>query len=94
MSVTHNLFVLRHKETQQYVGYDFDFIKFSLEENIYRAYFFSDVDDELLDLVLFTEYWDYDVEFRTLEFELVEVSLSIGSTVLLLKGDEKQLIGR
>ena len=80
--MTNNLFVLRHKETKKYVGYDIDFIKFTLEENICRAYFFDDVDDDLIELAPFIEYWDYDIPSLTLEFELVEVALSIGKTVL------------
>lgn len=77
MSVTHNLFVLRHKDSQNYVAYDEGFFYFMLAENLTDAFFFDDPDNVVFDRLFLAEGWEEGERPDNLEFELVELSGAI-----------------
>lgn len=71
------LFVLRHKESQNYVVYNADFRYLTLSEKLMEAFFFDDPDNETADSVFLVENWDWMTRPDNLEFELVELSGAI-----------------
>ena len=77
MSITTNLYVLRHKETQKYVRYDDGFFYFMLVEDLVGAFFFDDPDNFLFDRLFLAEGWEDGEQPDNLEFELVELSGAI-----------------
>ena len=74
MSITTNLYVLRHKETQKYVRYDDGFFYFMLVEDLVATFFFDDPDNFLFDRLFLEEGWEDGERPDNLEFELVELS--------------------
>lgn len=86
--MTNNLFVLRHKESQLFVGRDHEtwFFKLTNWLGSGKALFFETIDDPELKDILVKKNWDWqykmDFEFK-FEFELVEVEFSVVKTVTL-----------
>lgn len=75
--MTNNLFVLRHKETQLFVGRVYDCWLFILTEELADAVFFGSSTDKIVKEVCNRKEW-YKHDLPTnFEFELVELSGAI-----------------
>lgn len=83
------LFVLRHKESQNYVCFDWSASDFYLYPELRDAFFFDKPDDSITEDVLNSNYWDKKHLPSALEFELVELSTTPIS-ITVIKSSEKQ----